>query len=220
MNNYVLITGGRVDKSALDSILKTCRKDTTIVAVDKGLEYCRQLEIVPDVAVGDFDSADNNTVAFYRSMSHGEKKVEFVELDTHKDITDTHAALIYAMDHGATDIFMVGATGTRLDHTMANIGLLKACTDRRINGYIVDDHNIITMINGKKCIRRIKGYPYISLIPYGGRVTDVTLTGFEYNVRCRSFEVGDSLGISNSITSDNGCIDFTDGYMIVDFSRD
>ena len=103
---------------------------------------------------------------------------------------------------------------------MANIGLLKECTDRGVNAYIEDDHNVITMISANATLNRIEGYDYISLIPYGGAVTGVTLSGFEYNAENRTFEAGDSLGVSNSIVEDRARIELDNGYMTVIYSRD
>ena len=175
---------------------------------------------LPDVIVGDFDSASKVTVGVYRKMAKKMHSIQFVDLDTHKDFTDTHVAIMHAMEEGATDIYISGATGTRLDHTMANIGLLKECADKGVNAYIEDDHNVITMINSSAGISRLEGYDYISFIPYGGCVTGVTLTGFEYNVENRTFEIGDSLGVSNRVVSEDARIEIEDGYMIVNYSRD
>ena len=103
---------------------------------------------------------------------------------------------------------------------MANIGLLKECADKGVNAYIEDDHNVITMINTSAGISHISGYDYISFIPYGGPVSGVTLKGFEYIVEDYTFEIGDSRGVSNRITSENARIEFDEGYMIVNYSRD
>ena len=149
MNSYIIITGGRVDLQSLKGIMdrhmgdysEDHMDDSTVIAVDKGLEVCNKIGIVPDVIVGDFDSASSVVVGVYRKMADKKGSIKFIDLDTHKDFTDTHVALIYAMDNGATDIYIAGATGTRMDHTMANIGLLKECADRRVNAYIEDDRH-------------------------------------------------------------------------------
>ena len=89
-----------------------------------------------------------------------------------------------------------------------------------MNAWIEDDHNLITMISEGRQINKIEGYDYISFVPYGGVVTGVTLTGFEYNVQDRTFEIADSLGISNKIVSDDAQIEMEQGYMIVNYSTD
>lgn len=220
MKSYIIISGGRVDLYSLQEIMDRHLESSRVIAVDKGIETCNKIGIVPDVIVGDFDSASKVTVGVYRKMAKKMHSIQFVDLDTHKDFTDTHVAIMHAMEEGATDIYILGATGTRLDHSMANIGLLKECADKGVNAYIEDDHNVITMINSSAGISRLEGYDYISFIPYGGCVTGVTLTGFEYNVENRTFEIGDSLGVSNRVVSEDARIEIEDGYMIVNYSRD
>ena len=220
MKSYIIITGGRVDLYSLQEIMDRHLESSRVIAVDKGIETCNKIGIVPDVIVGDFDSASKVTVGVYRKMAKNMHSIQFVDLDTHKDFTDTHVAIMHTMEEGATDIYISGATGTRLDHTMANIGLLKECADKGVNAYIEDDHNVITMINSSAGISRISGYDYISFIPYGGSVSGVTLKGFEYIVEDYTFEIGDSRGVSNRITSENARIEFDEGYMIVNYSRD
>lgn len=220
MKSYIIITGGRVDLYSLQGIMDRHLESSRVIAVDKGIETCNKIGIVPDVIVGDFDSASKVTVGVYRKMAKKMHSIQFVDLDTHKDFTDTHVAIMHAIDEGATDIYISGATGTRLDHTMTNIGLLKECADKGVNAYIEDDHNVITMINTSAGISRISGYDYISFIPYGGSVSGVTLKGFEYIVEDYTFEIGDSRGVSNRITSENARIEFDEGYMIVNYSRD
>ena len=59
MKNCIMITGGRVDLFTLQSIIDRHLEDSCIIAVDKGLESCRKLGIIPDIVVGDFDSANS-----------------------------------------------------------------------------------------------------------------------------------------------------------------
>ena len=126
MNSYIIITGGRVDLQSLKGIMdrhmgdysEDHMDDSTVIAVDKGLEVCNKIGIVPDVIVGDFDSASSVVVGVYRKMADKKGSIKFIDLDTHKDFTDTHVALIYAMDNGATDIYIAGATGTRMGTRM------------------------------------------------------------------------------------------------------
>ena len=66
---------------------------------------------------------------------------------THKDETDAELALLRAIDAGADAITMIGATGTRLDHVMGNIQMLKLALDRKVSCQIVDAHNRISMVD-------------------------------------------------------------------------
>ncbi len=50
-----------------------------------------------------------------------------------KDLTDTEIAMNLAIELGAERIFILGGTGTRLDHVVANIKLLPWPSSRERN---------------------------------------------------------------------------------------
>ena len=130
MNRYLVVTGGTVSKKVLETVLSDYDFQK-IIACDKGLEICQECDILPDLVIGDFDSAKTDIVASYRA------KTEFLDLDTHKDFTDTHVAISYILEQEIRpdEVILVGATGTRMDHTLANIGLLKQFAEFGISAF-------------------------------------------------------------------------------------
>ena len=50
--------------------------------------------------------------------------IEWTKLNPMKDDTDTEAAIRLAIEKGAQSITLLGATGSRIDHVLANIELL------------------------------------------------------------------------------------------------
>ena len=118
--------------------------------------------------------------------------------------------LYFLAFYGAPNLAKFGTLGTVKMEMVFDVTTMKNV----VNNYV------ITMINSSAGISRLEGYDYISFIPYGGCVTGVTLTGFEYNVENRTFEIGDSLGVSNRVVSEDARIEIEDGYMIVNYSRD
>ena len=52
------------------------------------------------------------------------KETEIVRLKPEKDDSDTQSAVNFAIDRGAKNITIFGATGNRIDHLLANFGLL------------------------------------------------------------------------------------------------
>ena len=91
MNRYLIVTGGTVSKRLLETVLSDYDFQK-IIACDKGLEICKECNILPNLIIGDFDSAKIDVVAAYRG------KTEFLDLDTHKDFTDTHVAISYILE--------------------------------------------------------------------------------------------------------------------------
>ena len=161
MNRYLVVTGGTVSKKVLETVLSDYDFQK-IIACDKGLEICQECDILPDLVIGDFDSAKTDIVASYR------EKTEFLDLDTHKDFTDTHVAISYILEQEIRpdEVILVGATGTRMDHTLANIGLLKQFAETEISAYLIDEHNRITMTAHQHIVKRTDAYRYVSLLPY------------------------------------------------------
>ena len=82
MKSYIIISGGRVDLYSLQEIMDRHLESSRVIAVDKGIETCNKIGIVPDVIVGDFDSASKVTVGVYRKMAKKMHSIQFVDLDT------------------------------------------------------------------------------------------------------------------------------------------
>ncbi|MCR5367913.1 thiamine diphosphokinase [Eubacterium sp.] len=217
----IVILGGSVDPSFVKEVLDDAGK-SFIIAADKGLEVLYKLSVMPDIILGDFDSVDNSILEEYKS----EILTRFSPV---KDFTDGEAAVDKAIevvlsrgDQNESDIpessvVILGATGSRLDHVLANISLLKKAVDAGVRAEIVDRNNKIRIFNNFDSIKVFKnnGKKYLSLMPLGDKVTGLTLSGFKYGATDADLYQGSSLAISNEITSDYGMISFKDGYLIV-----
>lgn len=108
-----------------------------VVAVDGGLEAAKELDIIPDVIVGDFDTVHPEILAYYRKMEHIVWEVHQPE----KDDTDTELAIKRALAMNCSHITLLGATGGRLDHMVGNIHLLFPCLQKGTYAEIVDSQN-------------------------------------------------------------------------------
>lgn len=155
--NVLIIAGGNVDKEFLQSFLQKNRFEK-IIAADKGLEILNKININPDYIIGDFDSVKKEILEQY-------KNTPITYLKPEKDFTDTHMALKLAIEKDAKQITIVGAIGTRLDHTIANIHILKEALEKNIKMQIIDENNKIALINKNTKIKKDNKYKYISLIP-------------------------------------------------------
>ncbi|HEV3269751.1 MAG TPA: thiamine diphosphokinase [Candidatus Rhabdochlamydia sp.] len=86
---------------------------SSVIAVDQGLEQCFNMKISPNWVVGDFDSVSLKILA-----KIGPEKI--IQLKTEKDFTDLEAAIEKAKTL-ERPIFIFGALGERMDHTLGNI---------------------------------------------------------------------------------------------------
>lgn len=220
----LIVTGGSLEQKFLYDFLqdrKLCPENPYIIGVDKGLEVLEQLHIEPDLAIGDFDSAHDGIRAKYVSGSDAISCDRCIVLNPKKDYSDTHVAVQKALELSPRWITILGATGTRLDHTMANLGILKLILEAGVCGQILDAHNRITLIDSCWSRKREDMYgPYISLIPYSDRVQGVTLSGFVYDVKNMTMIKEESIGISNELREEEGLITIGDGYLFVMETKD
>jgi thiamine pyrophosphokinase len=212
----LIITGGSIQDGFACEIIKNGGFDL-ITAADSGMDFLYRNHITPDIIVGDFDSADGNSLDYFREQS----RVEFCRLNTEKDDTDTEFAIRDAISRGMTELTVLGATGNRLDHVLSNIDLLGIGIENDVGIEIVDDHNRIRMINQSMVISKKEQFgTFISLIPYSDKVKNLTLTGFKYNLTDFTMGGFGSLGISNEIVDDVAEIVFKEGILLVIESRD
>lgn len=183
-----------------------------VICADGGARHLYNYNIVPDIIIGDLDSLDIKIIDSFLKLG-----VKFERHPIHKDKTDTELAIDYAIDKGANEIILLGVTGSRLDHTIANISILYRLAKQNINAIIIDSHNEIFITKDvlKLCN---KDNHFVSIIP----LTDskVTLKGFEYDINSVDFEIGTSLGISNIIKDKKGEIEIDSGICLVIRARD
>ncbi len=213
--NTLIISGGNVDTEFLNKTINNFSYDN-IIAVDKGLESLYLLKILPNHIVGDFDSVNKDIINFYL-----DKNIQIHKYNPEKDYTDTDIAIKLAINLNSTNITVLGATGTRIDHTLANIHILCDCLENQINCELIDPNNKIYLIDSNKKIENRHSYgKYISLIPLTSTVNGVTLKGFKYPLQDYTLKIGESLGISNELSNDVATIELKEGILIVIESKD
>lgn len=213
---YLIVTGGETTDGFATEVIKNGGFEV-IIAVDSGMERLYQTHIPPDIIVGDFDSVNPDTLEFFRQQ----EQIDICMLEPEKNDTDTEYAIREAIKRGAKDITIIGATGSRIDHALSNITLLGVGLESGVKISILDSKNRIYMIDAPVTIKKSKQYGrYVSLIPYFGEATGVTLSGFKYPLDNYTLGGFNSLGVSNEIVEEEAHIGLSSGYLIVIESRD
>lgn len=177
-----------------------------VICADAGRAHAEKMGVVPNLTVGDFDS--------YKGTLTGEVR----RFNPEKDYTDTHIAVTEALERGYKEIVMLGATGTRLDHTLSNIGLLEYIAKNGGKGYVINETNKITVITESAMIEREEGW-HLSLIPIG-TVRGVTLENLKYPLDDYDLTFAESIAVSNEFTDCDAVIKIKEGSLIVIKSRD
>lgn len=250
IKNMLIVTGGSVDIEWTEKWLKRQADDGNVfdycIAADSGLESADMLGLKVDYLLGDYDSVNAEVLARYRG------EVENAVFPREKDYTDTELAVKTALDlferdmDGRDDdagqdggdgqdnegrkndaagrcVTILGATGTRMDHTLANIGLLEQFESAGIEAFIIDRNNRIRMIADNGSVRigvRRQFGTYISCAALTPKVKSLTMQGFKYNLDNYELWQGVSICVSNEITGNEGVIKISEGKLLILETRD
>lgn len=213
------MTGGSIELSFVKEYIKKEAFDR-VIAVDSGLEVVDKLGIYPDYILGDFDSVSMEVLKKYEAMEE-EWGIRFIRLSTEKDMSDTHEALRLAIDEYAEDIVVLGATGSRIDHVLANVNVLIVPLSFGVEACLLDAHNKIYLTDHNIVLKKDEVYgPYVSLLPLTEECCALFLRGFKYNLNNATLTIGDSIGISNEIVEDIALLEMGEGVLVVIESRD
>lgn len=211
----LLVNGGNIEDDFALPFMKKEKFDY-IIAVDKGMEFCRRAGILPNEILGDFDSVNPQIKKYFE-----QQEIPVHVYKPEKDQTDMENAMTLAIKRKSTEIVVLGATGTRMDHVLGSIRNLSLAMHEKIPCVLLDAHNRICMTDHTLTIRKSEQYgKYVSLLAFGGPVEKLTLEGFYYPLTDHTMGPESALGISNEITAEEAVIHFTSGTLIVIESKD
>lgn len=210
----ILVCGGTLSAAFLRDFVEK-ERDALLFAVDGGLRVIHEAGLMPDYLVGDFDTVEAYLVEQY------EKHCTTLRHQPEKDATDTELAIDTALSAGAKELILLGATGSRMDHTMANIHMLYHVLLNGAFACLVDENNRITLHNKSFTRKKSELFgTYVSFLPFFGEAEGVTLTGMKYPLSGKTLTAGNSLGISNEAVEEQIEVSFTGGYLLMIEARD
>ncbi len=183
--------------------IKTSEEDI-IICADGGYDALIYTSIVPDVVIGDFDSLKSSVP----------KEIEVVKYPTDKDKTDLEICIDYALERGCDTIFMLGALGGRIDHTIGSLCAMKYVLERGASPMILNGKSRIYLIDNEIQISR-DNFDYVSLIPCTDKVTGITTTGLKYELNNDELLKSNSLGISNEFYGNTATVKIENGLLYV-----
>ena len=219
MKDVIIVSGGNIQRDfALDFLQKNKKENVCLIAADKGVEFFIKTDWVPDVAVGDFDSLSAAGEKYLDSL----KETEIVRLKPEKDDSDTQSAVNFAIDRGAKNITIFGATGNRIDHLLANFGLLVLGRERDADITLIDQWNYMKLVESGTVLKKEEQFgKYVSFFSLEGDLTGLTLRGFKYPLNKYHLKVSDSgLTVSNEIVDEEACVEFDAGSLLMLMTRD
>jgi len=202
----VIISGGDILDYAY--ISAQIRETDTIICADSGFDHAVKMGITPDIVVGDFDSIASEIPA----------DVARLQYPARKDLTDTEIAIEHARGLGFRDFLLLGAIGSRIDHSLTNILLLTDFLRRGENAVVINENNKVMITNSQLRLNEPIG-SIVSLVP----LTDccgVTSFGLEYVLTNADMAVGKGLGVSNIMVQNTADITVASGTLLVIIAKD
>ncbi len=207
MKRAFVYTGGEVFPQY---ITERPEGEDIVIAADSGYESAKKMGVKVDILIGDFDSLKGGLP----------KDVpEILQVPVKKDLTDTQLAVEKAVEMGAGEIFIIGSTSGRLDHTLSTLAILENLWERHKRGYIISGQNRISYIKNTNHIILRSDYKYFSLI-----ATDiakgVSIEGAVYPLKNKTLDRKLQYAVSNQIEGNAALITVKKGGLFIIESRD
>lgn len=219
MKAIVVADGSVPTRGALDAAWPGwAREAALVVAADGGAVGAEALGLPIDLLVGDMDSLGEERLAALVAAG-----VAVERSPAEKDESDTELALRAALARGATTVTVVGAFGgRRLDHALANVGLLALPSLAGRPVELLDDRARVTAVQapgpaGEAVRRPLPGRTgdLVSLLALGADVEGVTTEGLRYPLRDERLPAGPARGLSNVRVAADAAVTVRRGLLLV-----
>ncbi|MEP6640237.1 MAG: thiamine diphosphokinase [Chloroflexota bacterium] len=189
-----------------------------VIAADGGARHASPLGLAIDLWVGDGDSIGAEALA---ALEAAGVPIERSRRD--KDESDTELAVRAAIRLGQPELVILGALGgRRIDHALANIGLLAMPQLADREATILDGRQRLRMVrapdrDGRAVERPLTGRigDVVSLLPVGPGVEGVTTHGLAYPLRDEPLPPGPARGLSNVRTAADARLVVRRGLVLV-----
>jgi len=207
---YLLLLGGRKPNANWIGQVLPQKK---IWAVDRGLELCRDCNVVPSFILGDGDSASEAVWQWGKKLG-----VPVALYPTAKDFTDTQLALDELADREPNAFgLLVGAFGGRFDHAYSTIF---SAASSKVPVCLADERELLTYVrNGESLSFALKDGEIsptaVSLLPLDDMCVGVTTTGLYWPLRDAALTNRLPTAISNKMTGKNFSVSVAEGCLAV-----
>lgn len=211
------------------------QKGDYIIAADGGYENLKTAGIRPDLLVGDFDSMHIDGVSgttgdvkdldifqdaekaeyihHLKSLQH--EGIETRVIDPVKNDPDMLACIRIGLEMGYKEFHIIGGTGKRVDHSIANLQILAFLAQQGCRGYLYSNFQITTAIRNTRLDFPSSMKGYFSAFSYSERSFGVTEKGFKYIINDVTLNNLTPTGLSNEFVGTESEISVRDGTLIL-----
>ena len=169
----ILANGEKPSHPTPLSVLKKAEK---IICCDGAITFLEEQNLIPHILIGDCDSI---------SSEQKEKYGTLILKDDNDDYNDLQKALKYCIANQWEQVVILGASGLRDDHFLANIGILMHYADK-LSLSMVTNHGVFTPILQTTDFKSYAGQQ-ISVFSFSPD-TRITYHGLKYPVHKQKFK--------------------------------
>lgn len=206
MKAAIIAYGENMDSREIMKAIENC---DYVICADGGGETAYRFGITPDYLIGDFDSLKPQILEYFKESS-----AQIIYYPREKDYTDTEICVYKALEIGCMDICIVSGIGSRIDHSLGNIGLLHLISQRGGRGSIISKDCSIYLCRDYIELEGNTG-DIISIIPFNGDTKGIRSRGLKYTLSNTDIEFGKPIGISNEMINDKCSIEVEKGELLV-----
>lgn len=204
LKKFIILANGKSPKKNLIKYLEKTGYSSLICA-DGGADSALRMGIIPDVIIGDLDSASPEALKYFKNKS------EIKKIGRQND-TDVEKCLKYAISKKAGEAVLTGVTGDRLDHTFCNLGIVLKFYDK-IKLHIAAENSFLSAYTGNVELKTVPGET-ISLYGFD-RKTKITSHGLKYPLKNTALPFGERESTSNVAVADSVKLKIKGGIIFV-----
>jgi len=145
MKNVVILANGEFPKGKTP--LQILKNNSFLICCDGAINNLLKTNIKPNLIIGDLDSINENLKTKFADIL-----IKIADQNTN----DLTKAINWCVENSITDVTIIGATGKREDHTIANISLLAKYIEL-LNVKIITDYGVFTPITKTTLFTSKKG---------------------------------------------------------------
>ena len=211
MQRIIIFANG--DLPDLNKARSLLHADDFIICADGGARHALDLDLTPNLVIGDMDSIQNDQWQKLQTLG---VPVELFPRD--KDETDLELAINRAIELEPHEIVIVAALGGRLDQTIGNIALLTDLQLATFNVRLDDGAEEIFFCRDQVQVQGRSG-DIVSLIPWGNPVRGVQTQGLKWILDNETLYPEKTRGISNEMLSELAAIKIASGNLLIIHAR-
>jgi thiamine pyrophosphokinase len=186
MTRFAILLGGDL---TVTPRLKSQIRGARVIAADSGMMHAAALRVLPELWVGDFDSAGSELTMQYRDVPRQTFPAE-------KDATDGAIAVDEAIRRGASEIILLGGLGGQTDHTAGLLGQSIQIARQGVQCLLTSGvEEAWPLIGGHMRVELPPG-TRLSIIPFTD-LHGLDLSGVKWPLGRRDVPVGSTLTLSN-----------------------